>query len=50
MITTPTKENDSIVITDATPQTAKKPRLEARWVNENGKLICKWLSYENEEG
>ncbi len=41
MITTPRKEN-AIVITNATPQSAQKPRLEARWVNENGKLICKW--------
>jgi hypothetical protein len=48
MITTPRKEN-AIVSTNATPQTAKKPRLEATWVNENGKLICKWLSYENED-
>jgi hypothetical protein len=34
----------------ANPQASKKPRLEARWVSENGKLICKWLCYENEEG
>lgn len=46
MITTPRKEN-ALVSTDPTPQTAKKPRLEATWVNENGKLICKWLSPVN---
>jgi hypothetical protein len=48
MITTPRKEN-AIVSTDATSQTPKKPRLKARWVNENGKLICQWLCSENEE-
>ncbi|PSB27015.1 hypothetical protein [Stenomitos frigidus] len=28
--------------TDGTPPPSKKPHLEARWVDENGKLVCKW--------
>ncbi len=43
-------DNHKLFSTDATLQTSKKPRLEARWVTENGKLICKWLSYENVQG
>jgi hypothetical protein len=42
-------DNNKLLSTNADPQTAKKPRLEASWVNENGKLICQWLCYENEE-
>lgn len=41
--------NNKLFSTDTAPQMAKKPRLEASWVNKNGKLICKWLSYENGE-
>ncbi|WP_155523961.1 hypothetical protein [Nodosilinea nodulosa] len=28
-------------------QTSHKPRLEARWINENGRLVCKWLICED---
>jgi hypothetical protein len=33
---------------NARQEQSKKPRLEARWDIENGKLICKWLRCENE--
>jgi hypothetical protein len=41
---------DKLLKNIATPPISKKPRLEAHWVSENGKLICKWVCYENEEG
>jgi hypothetical protein len=55
MITTPRNKNAIVRVPkddliDAIPQAAKKPQLEARWVNENGKLICQWFYSENKEG
>ncbi len=43
-------DRNKLLKNNPTPQTSKKTRLEAQWVSENGKLICKWLCYENEEG
>ena len=40
---------DKLLKNIANPQASKKPRLEAHWVSEHGKLVCKWLCYENEK-
>jgi hypothetical protein len=42
--------NHQLLTTNATPQIANKPRLEATWIYENGKLICQWSRDENAEG
>ena len=41
--------NDKLPSTDVIPQIfKKKPHLEARWVAENGQLVCKWLCCDGE--
>lgn len=40
------KSNDKLPSPDVIPQTRRKPPLEARWVIENGQLVCKWLCRE----
>lgn len=41
--------NSELLSTKTLLQISIKPRLKAHWVNENGRLVCKWLCYEDDK-